>query len=170
VACIPAKITRKRRKLRIGIIFLLVITAIAALWLMPGEPSYHGKTVTYWLRTLKVGWPNFNEESLTAFRAMGAPGVRFLVNRIEDHEDGRFRMLIMHALERSDLRVAQTLVSKLAYDSIMRPIDRVEAYDAPRYGTGWQASASTLPQVMSWCQSRATSGQERQQANRRFRT
>jgi len=104
--------SHRRGKRRLWILLLLVTAAITALWAWQREPAYKGKKASYWLG--KMDSPTEQEAALSAFRAMGKPGVLFLVGQALSKPPSRLRGEIADALNSSHWRVAQSFASGLA--------------------------------------------------------
>jgi hypothetical protein len=80
----------QRAKFRLWILLLLVAAAVTVLWAAQREPAYQGKTAGYWLN--KMASPMEQEAAVSAFRAMGKPGVLFLVNETRSKPPSHLRV------------------------------------------------------------------------------
>ena len=101
-----------RGKRRLWIILLLVAAAITALWALQREPTFNGKTASYWLD--KLNSPTEQETAVSAFRAMGKPGVLFLVGEARPNPPSPLRVEVAVALNRSGWRFARNFAGVLA--------------------------------------------------------
>jgi len=102
----------QRRKRRLWILLLLVTAAITALWALQREPAYNGKSARYWLD--RMNSPTEQEAAVSAFRAMGKPGVLFLVGKTRSNPPSPLRVRVAVALNRSRWGFARNLARRFA--------------------------------------------------------